>query len=419
MKRIISLLTIVVILTISPSCENDIEIIRTKTVYNKEYKGIDLTRGERMLASKDLDFGLSIFKGIVNRNNLDEDVLISPLSSSMAFAMLSAGAKGQTRKEIVKGLGFNDFDYSQVAAYYKKVSDQILSASKDNKVAIANAIWCAGNVKQNYADEVRSTFNSEIKKIDISQPKATADMINSWTSDKTNGMIPSILPESIAASASIVLENVLYFNSSWQFDSHQRVLREFTDSDNITVNKDFFTSMSPRLLLSFFNDEVSVIKIPYKGGAFNMMVVLPKTERSFTDFIHSLSSQKWDYWSSSCDYNKVLYSVPCFESRSEMSGSFKAEIENRGIRIPFTPSADFSNMVDMQVFVTYLAHNTSIAVSEKGTEATAATAIVMSLTAPSPDLGNDYYVFNADRPFVYAIEEASTGILLFIGTHVK
>ena len=401
------------------SCDNDIDLIGNKVVYNKDYKGIELTKAERKVAARDLDFGVSLFTSIVNSAGVENDVLISPLSTSMAFAMLSAGAEGQTRNEIVNGLGFSGLDYAYVASYYKKVSDDILSTSPNKTVSIANAIWSGVPLKQQYVEETKKMYNSEVRNISFSDPKTAAGIINGWTSQKTNGQIPSILTEDMISFASMVLENVLYFKSSWQLGSYERVEKPFTDYKNNISKRDYFTSVSGRESLSYFDDEVAVLKIPYEGGAFNMMVVLPQKEKDIERFVSSLSSQKWDSWSSSCSVNKVVYSIPCFDYKNELGNLYKEAIENRGIKIPFTPMADFSNMAETDLFITFLAHNASISVSEKGTEASSATAAGASLIAPDPGLTKDYYVFEANRPFVYAIEEASTGILLFIGTHVK
>ncbi len=376
---------------------------------------IELTRAEKKIAAKDLDFGIEMFKNLANENGKNESFLFSPFSTSLAYAMLSAGAEGRTRKEIIDGLGFSGFEYADMASYFKKLTEGMLSSDKKVDLSFANAVWAGGNLKPDYVDEVCNSYNAEIHKVDFSNAKETSDIINEWTSEKTHGLIPTIVNEQSLKGALMMIENALYFKSPWYEDVYYTKEMSFTNSSGKSSRCSSFTNIKPMNYYSFFDDEVSVLKIPY-SPSFNMMFVLPRKDVDISKFVYSLTGQKWDKWSASCTNHRVYFDIPCFEERSSMD--LKSALKKRGIKTPFTPAADFSNMTDLDLFVTNTAQKTYIKVSENGTEAAAATTITMGYTM-GPEKNMDYYNFIADRPFVYAIEEASTGTLLFIGSHVK
>ncbi|MBO4570961.1 MAG: serpin family protein [Bacteroidales bacterium] len=376
---------------------------------------IELTRAEKKIAAKDLDFGIDMFKHLAKENGKDENFLFSPFSASLAYAMLSAGAEGKTRKEIVDALGFSGFEYADMASYYKKLTEGMIASDKKVELSFANAVWAGGNIKPDYVDEVHNNYNAEINEVDFSKTKESAVIINEWTSDKTHGLIPSIVNEQSLKGTVMMIENALYFKSQWSEGVYFAQKMSFTNSSGKTSQCSSFTNQEPKYYYSLFDDNVSVLKIPY-SPSFNMMFVLPGKGVDINKFISTLDGQKWDKWSASCTSHKVCFEIPCFEDGSSMD--LKSSLNDRGMKIPFTPRADFSKMTDFALFVTNSAQKTYIKVSENGTEAAAATTVGMGLTWAGPDNQQEYY-FIADRPFLYAIEEASTGTLLFIGAHVK
>ena len=381
---------------------------------------IELTRSEQAVLAKDLDFGIDLFKRISKTEGYDKDLLMSPFSTSLAFSMLAAGANGDTRSQIIGGIGFKGLDYSDVASYYKKLSDGMLKADEQETLSLANAIWSECPLKDGFVSEAKLNYNAEVSYLSFSDPSRAAGIINQWTNNKTRGMIDKIVEPDDLMSAAAVLENALYFNSTWTDKTYGAKDGLFKAYDGKKENTCFFTNNSASKLISYFSDEVSVLKIPYGSGVFNFMVVLPKDGKSLDSFISSLSGEKWDNWSAACRYEDVIFEVPCFESDVAMDSAFEKALKNRGIILPFDcKKADFSKMTDYFIYIGKVIQKTSIKVSEKGTEASAATVIVSNLGAAFDEPGSTPKRFIADHPFVYAIEEASTGTLLFIGAHVQ
>ena len=417
MKRIIALLSLVVI---TVSCETGLEnnqFITHRSTFSM-VKGIDFKSSEWDVAEKNLSFDINLFKEAVASNGIDNsDELVSPLSVSLAFTMLSAAANGDTRREIIDALGYNNLDYSDISSYYSKLSKDLLSLDDDITLSIANAFWPAGSygLNSNFVEEAKKTFGIEIHPVDYDDPASAAEIINNWTSEKTNGHIDRLFnTEYITIYTKAILENVLYFKGAWMtpflINTEQR---QFTTINNEKDDHKFFWSKTSAL--AYFDKEVSVIKIPYGKGAFCMTIVLPSEKKEFSAFFNDLTAKKWNKWSGLCKYANIEYHIPCFESSSNFNG-FNDIMRNLGIKTAFS-NGDFSNLAD-EPLILQSVHRTKIAVTESGTEAAATTGDKFDWDVANLDTV-DFIPFIADRPFVYAIEEASTGTLLFIGTHVN
>ena len=400
------------------SCSNE-WIPSGERVVDSFVNRIELTRAEQIVSARDLDFGIDIFKDITKIEGTDKDMLLSPFCASLAFSMLSAGANGKTHEQIINGLGFKGLEYADMASYYKKLSFGMVSADDKVALSLANAIWAECKLKDDYVSEVRESYNSEVSFLSFSDTEKAAGAINNWTKDKTHEMIKEIVKPYDLLGTAAVLENALYFNSEWQYKDWGTKYGVFSLMSGDTKDCKFFTNGSASSLLSLFSDQVSILKIPYKNAAFNFMIILPPKGKDISKFISSISGEKWYNWSTMCKSNNVYFEIPCFESECCMDGSFESAIRDRGIVLPFSPKADFKSMTDVPVSIGRVVHKTAIKVSEKGTEASAATAIIMNYPSPGPGHEIEVYRFVADRPFIYAIEEASTGTLLFIGTHVR
>lgn len=381
---------------------------------------IELTRAEQAVYARDLDFGISVFKDIAKIEGSDNNLLFCPFSASLAFSLLSAGANGKTRQQLIRGLGFQGLDYADMASYYKKMSSGMMTASENVTVSFANAVWAECPLKEDFVTEAKKSYNAEISYLSFGDAVNAAETINVWTGEKTCGMIKSIVSAQDIMGAVSVLENALYFNSKWTDKGFGTKDALFSTKDGKTGECKFFTNGIHSYMQSFFSDNVSILKIPYEDGVFNFIVALPPKGKNISNFIASLSGEQWHNWNMKCHGEPVYFEVPCFDSECTMTSSFEEAIKNRGIIIPFdSQRADFTNMTDWQIFVGKAIQKTAIKVSEVGTEASASTAIVMALGAALDQPVVEPKRFIADRPFVYAIEEASTGTLLFIGAHVK
>lgn len=382
---------------------------------NLKYVRAELSASERKVGTKGLDFGIEIFKDIVREEGLSEDALVSPLGASLCLSMASSAAQGETYNQFARGLGFEGMDSKDVMSYYKKVTDCILSAGGTARTAIANALWSSFEPKASFVQDLEYYYNAEVSRLDFTKAEATK-VINEWTSERTHGMIPKLFDSKLSSSTQFVMENVVYFNCPWTVEKYATTKSRFNNVRGKSVSCTFFGARNA-MLFSYFGDDVSMIMLPYKGDAFNMVFILPEKEKQIDRFVQTISGDVWNGWFNQIDRNEVTFSIPCFESTFTAKESFENAIKNRGITLAFSNDADFGRMSDQSLSLTAAIQKTAIKVSETGTEAAAATAVMGDLTDDDPDI--KHYDFTADRPFLYAIVEKSTGAILFMGAHVK
>ena len=332
-------------------------------------------------------FGLNVFRTI-NASDKTDDLFISPLSLSLALAMTSAGADGRTEAQMRSMLGFGEVTNAEMAEYFRKMTEALLSLDPRTTLQIANAIWTDKGItlKKGFVSDVTKYYHSEANSADMSAT-ATIDAINRWCSDHTNGKIPKILDYNDRGLA-VLLVNALYFNGTWT--------TQFSDTF-----EGRFRALSG-----------AGVSTPM--GGFVMDLLLPVDEKGFEKAVCSLDADEWNALTGSLRSREVHLEMPKFKMEYEIL--LNDALESLGMKDAFTGAADFSKMSDTGLCIDFVKQKTYVDVNEKGTEAAAVTAIGMKATSVGP---SQTVYFIADRPFVFAIREVSTGAILFIGQKTK
>ena len=371
---------------------------------------------ERIAAHSNIEFGINLLKDVATiERHSKEDIIISPLSASMALGMLAVGAQGETREQIVKTLGLNsDISDKDLLMYYQRLFT-IFPLSDTTTLSLANAVWWSSPLKKNYVKTAESLFKANLEEVDFANAKSAALIINNWTADKTRNRIPEIVTEADINNADFILENVLFFNSPWK-DRESLFTRElrYNAIDGKKDKRPFlFASLSH---ISYFSDDtVSVVRIPYQDNKYNLVVALPK--RNYIDFITSLNNDKWTEWRKRSTAEDIELRIPCFQKEYKMDNTFQTALKNKGMILPFTPFADFSKMLSSNdCSISKIIQRCNIKVDKDGTEAAAATVIIAEITN-SVTVEDTRTYFIANHPFLYAIENSQTGDLLMLGTH--
>lgn len=393
-----------------PSCDG----IDNGGAGNEEPVRIELTKSEVEVAERGAGFGIGLFSDIAS--NSAGNVMISPFSASLCLSMIASGADGETYAQMAGTLGFEGLSSEQIGSYYRTVVNGLRNADKSTKLAVADAVWAAKglSLRNEYVSEVQRYYDATAGSLDFSK-KSSVTTINKWCSDNTNGMIREILDD-VDPDIRVVIANALYFKGIWSGGGFHTQKMDFTDiSGNRAETKFFYGQESGTF--SYFGKDASVISLPYGNGAFSMVFVLPPKGTAFKDFVGSLTVGQWNGWYRNLIDREVEFHIPTFKSEFKMSDDFKAALGRLGMVLPFGGSADFSRMCASEsLFISDIIQKTFIDVNEKGTEAAAVTAGMMKCTSAGPSK-TEYFI--ADRPFVYAIVERSTGTILFMGTHVK
>ena len=341
-----------------------------------------------------------------------KNYMVSPFSLKMAMSLAANGADGTTKDEILTAFGIDNLDSYNTAA--KELIERYEGTSSV-KLNVANSIWLNKDVA---GKDIK--FTDEYKKLVSEYYKGTASeedakniamKINSWVEKKTNNKIKNLLPEGDAKFLS-VLVNTIYFKGEWaeQFEEYATKEEDFTDRNGKVEKTDF---MHKTERYRFYEDEnMKMVRVPYKGGKTAMYLVLPTNEDKM-DIATALDNM---------NSYKVRLSFPKF--KTEYSLSFKEILKHIGIEKAFEKwEAEFDEVMfkgvkeGENVYVDDVLQKTFIEVDENGTEAAAATAVIMNkATSIGPGM-EEIKEFKADRPFIYFIRDDVTHEVLFIGEY--
>ena len=357
-------------------------------------------------------FAMKLFATANAQNPDDENVVLSPLSLNMALAMVWNGADGDTKTAIQTAMGMENYAPQEVNEYFKTIREGFMQTDAANtQLALANSIWYRPNfpVKQPFIDLNLQYFNAQVEQLDFSLPNA-ADILNQWCSDNTNGLINNMFSPPISANVVMYLINALYFKSIWAdslaFDPAETRQMNFykTPSQPIMVKM-----MRQKNDFKYYSDEnLQLLTIPYGNGAFTMNFVLPKENKTFTQMLTALNQP--NYWYNCLNNRHLMYHfeviIPKF--KVEYITYFKPILTELGMDVAFSRQANFSGISDWQTYISNVLQKTYIDVNEVGTEAAAVTVIEVPTTG-------EHETFFANRPFLFVIQEESTGVVLFMG----
>lgn len=371
-------------------------------------------------------FGVNVLHRIANDGG---NQLFSPYSVAMALGMTSAGARGETRTEMHEVLQF-PFGGSRLHDTIRTLHERIIPERASTptttgggertevplQVVDANALWGqeAFPWAAEYLDLVERFYGAGLHRLDFaSNPEQARETINEWVAETTRDKITDLLPPgSITTMTRLVLTNAVYFQALWE--------HPFTDTeDGSFTNLDGSESTVPMMAVgeeSFRYAEIGghqLVDLPYRDGNYGFVVVLPP-EGGYDAFESTLTGDRLWRWLDRMEPRVGTVRMPKFGFRSgfQLSGVLKA----LGMRTAFTADADFSGMATKEagesMTIDEVYHQTFIEVDEKGTEAAAATAVVVAVSAVR---GQDPFDLTIDRPFLFLIRERQTGAVLFLG----
>jgi serpin B len=349
----------------------------------------------------------------------DGNLFFSPYSISAALAMTFAGARGNTEQQMAQALhytlpqeqlhpAFNALDQSLVT--------QVDEAEGKFTLSIANSLWGQEGFafKQEYVDTLAKNYDAGLRLVDYKDDANREEArraINDWVSEETQSKIEELIAEGVLDEMTrLVLANAIYFKGEWELpflDGTRDAPFTLLDGSQVQV-----PTMSRRGQTSFAEgDGYQAVLLPYKGGRAAMLVLLP-AEGQFASFEGSLDSQRMDGILAQMQAQDVMLFLPKFEFSSEYTlGDTLAAM---GMPDAFDPgSADFSAMVDTSqvdenLFISQVVHKAFVAVDEIGTEAAAATGVVVGVTSMPREV-------RVERPFIFVIYDQETSTVLFVG----
>jgi len=347
----------------------------------------------------------------------DENIFYSPWSIMTAFAIVNEGARGNTAEEMQSVFGFSS-NKTQRQNEFKSVNDELNQEDSSYSLQVANALWLADFFEplKEYVDIAKKYYDSEVSAVDFVGNQGV-DTINSWAAEKTNDKIKTILaPGSTNELTRLVITNAIYFKGTWvtQFNEENTREQNFTvDSD--TLIKTQMMNLYQNQHLYGETESIKILELPYEGEKLSMLLLLPKEIDGIADLENSLSVENLNYWRDSLlEQELKIVSIPKFELETEYG--LIPPLLKLGLNDAFDEKkADFSGIATSeQLFITSALHKAYVDVNEEGTEAAAVTAIRVGATSVDPN-PPPVFTFVADHPFVFVIQDDSTGNILFIG----
>jgi serpin B len=354
------------------------------------------------------------------------NLFCSPYSIRVALAMTWAGARAQTARQMAGVLHLGDFPPDQVHRAFADLIKQLNSGSKDYQLAVANALWGQSGYgfRDDFKQLLKDDYDAELREVDFMQtPEPARLQINQWAEQKTNDKIKDLLaPGVIDAATRLVLTNAIYFKAAWEepFSKHGTRDEPF-HLDAAQTSPVPMMHRGQESLAYTDSDQYQAVALPYQGGELSMTLVVPKAVDGLSAVEKSLDAGALRRLQSSMQTNHqpVLVSMPKFKTTSEFRLS--DQLRAMGMSDAFDPNrADFSGMVNPDqakkeppLVIGDVVHKAFVSVDEEGTEAAAATAVVMRAGAARQM--QPPAVVTADRPFLFFISHRASGSILFLG----
>jgi serpin B len=354
-------------------------------------------------------FGFKLFSEISGE---PINLMISPTSIAFALTMTYNGAAGETRSEMARTLEISGMETEEVNLGNLALSQSLQETGDQAELLLANSLW----MRQGFPfDEVflernRTYFGARAEELDFSSAEAPS-VINGWVSEKTGGKITDMISR-LSDQAVLVLLNAIYFKGIWQkeFDPERTGDQPFNLADG---TQKIVSMMSMDGEFSYYEEEnFQAVKLPYGEGRLNMYIFLPNQESSLVEFLETLDCEGWKAWMGSFEVEEGNLFLPRFEFDYERE--LNDDLKALGMDLAFNmEQADFSGMSELEpLFIALVKHKSAIEVNEEGTEAAAATAVVMELAA-APE---EEFWMVCDRPFFFAIADEESDAVLFMGT---
>ncbi len=373
---------------------------------------IDLSLKQKEVVASANKFAFDFFVPILSGEDGAGNLMISPFSITSALSMTLNGAAGETFDAMNSGLRYEGQTIEEINDTYLKLIEEMIPVDEQVIMEIANSAWVEEKFtpKQAFMDALVKWYMAEVEKIDVTDPGAV-DLINAWIEDKTHDKIQDMvasLPDNLA----MLLVNAVYFKGKWkhQFDKDDTHDRSFYLTPDAPVDVPMMYQKQNFAIAG--TENATLVELPYGQGNYSMVVMLPDEGVSNEAAALTLTPENWAEWMESLSAGTTEVEIYLPRFKYEYKRNLNDDLASLGMGIAFDPdNADFSNISDLQLYITDVLHQTFIETNEEGTEAAAATVVIIGTTSMPPQTP----VINIDRPFLYFIRETTTGTIVFMG----
>jgi serpin B len=353
-------------------------------------------------------FAFRLLQTVAKNEEADRNIVISPISASLALGMLNNGAWGQTQKEIQQVLMNNaDLSKEELNEFFLRMMSTAQQADASISLGNANSIWIDPSfpVLDAFVKVNNEWYDAEVQNENLSD-MATVQLINDWCSAHTNGMIPEIIDQ--PSDALLMLINALYFKGAWTVpfekeDTKDEIFHNGNRSD---------TAVPTMQIESSFNysreETFDLLELPYGNESFSFNILLPHKDVPLSSVIEGLNAEKWSQSLSHLRGSKLAVKLPRFSI--EYGKDLLGDITSLGVNL--SDGADFSLInPTVPLSIDKILQKTAVEITEEGSEAASVTLVTI-LTSPGEPTTTSFYV---DRPFLFIIKEKICDAIFFIG----
>lgn len=364
-------------------------------------------------------FAFELYRFLAEQED-SENLFYSPYSISLALAMTYAGARGDTEAQMAEALRFR-LSQADLHAAFNALDQELAqrgegAEGKDDegfRLNIANAIWGQEDYEflEEFLDVLAENYGAGLRILDFANaPEPSRVTINNWVSEQTEGKIEDLVPQgAITPLTRLVLTNAIYFNAAWANTFPEAATRDgpFTRLDGSEVSVPMMYQSTPFGYAE--GDDYQAVQLYYDGHEMSMVIVLP-SEGEFEAFEDGLDSGRVQAIIEELERREVALTMPRFEF--DASFGLKDALSALGMSQAFAEGADFSGMTGSRdLFISEVLHEAFVSVDEEGTEAAAATAVLM----PTSAMPQEPVEVTLDHPFLFLIRDVKTGTVLFVG----
>lgn len=365
-------------------------------------------------------FAWSLFDALDEK---DGNVFVSPASVSGAFGLLYPGARADTATQMASVFGYDVVPSDLFPAAEHDLSTALLSDTDTAKMTIANAVWLrqSSTLQEAYRAAVQGIMKAKVELIDFDNPPAAAARINEWVERKTNDRIKDLVPASAIKPGltELILTNAIWFKADWKSPFKAEATSDgpfHAPSGEVTAR---LMSQTLKKARHLSRDGYAALDLDYDGDDYALTVILPEAQDGLAEVAAAMDPDQFTRLLSDMDSapeKRVHVVLP--KLKIEADYQLNEALIGLGLGVAFGGGADFSGLIEGagpgDLVISQVLHKTFLEIDEKGTEAAAATAIIMQRTAAIMP-HEDPIEFRADHPFLIALRHKPTGAVVFIG----
>lgn len=341
------------------------------------------------------------------------NLFVSGTSLRSALGITYLGARGQTAREMATALALPR-DASAAAAHAKEENAAWQAARGKAELVVANRVWIDKTVSLDarYAAMADDAYGAAPAPLDFkTKPEEGRRAINAWVAEKTKDKIVDLIPNgAIEKSSRVIVTNAIYFKDRWALPFSKSETKN--EPFEIAPSKSKTVPMMHALDSYAYGEtaDAKVLEIHYEGSSIAMMIVLPNDRAGLSKIEEKLDAATYDSWTKALKHRRVQLSLPKWTFTS--GGPMTAPLRELGMVAAFTTRADFAGIAPEKIQIDQVVQKTYVAVDENGTEAAAASGVLMRTT--SLPLGGPAE-FKADHPFLFFLHDGKKGTILFAG----